>query len=315
MRVLITGMSGFAGTALCDLLLRNTDWTLIGLSRNAQVADEHPRVRWRQLDLCDENAVKTLMTDEKPDQIVHLAGQAHVPTSWANPWGTFEDNVHAQLNLFQGVISAKLSPRMLVITSNEVYGAPRDAEDLPFQEHRLLQPNNPYAVSKVAADAMALQYHRSHQLDVIVARPFNHTGPNQNGRFVVPDFARQVAEIEAGKREPIMRVGNMAAQRDYTDVRDIARAYHALLQKGKAGEIYNVCSGQPRSIQSILDYMLTLSLANIHVETDPSKFRVVDTPVSYGSNQKIQQDTGWAPQIPFTQTIADILNVWRNHVK
>ncbi|MCW1970688.1 MAG: GDP-mannose 4,6-dehydratase [Anaerolineae bacterium] len=311
MHVLITGMNGFAGTALCELLTAETPWSLIGVSRSAPEGASHERVAWAKLDLGDAEGVTRLMQREKPDAIVHLAGQAHVPTSWADPWGTFEINVRSQLHLFQGVLAAKLSPRILVITSNEIYGAPRDAQELPFRETRLPCPNNPYAVSKVAADAMALQYYCSHKLDVLVARPFNHTGPKQNGRFVVPDFARQVAEIEAGKREPVMRVGNMSAQRDYTDVRDIARAYLALLRHGKSGETYNVCSGTPRSIQSILDHMLQLSSAQIRVETDPSKFRVVDTPISYGDNSKIRQATGWQPQIPFEQTIADILNEWR----
>lgn len=315
MRVLITGMNGFAGTALCELLISETSWTLLGVARSAPDHSSHPRIAWAKLDLGDADGIKRLMQREKPDVIVHLAGQAHVPTSWADPWGTFESNVRSQLYLFQAILAAKISPRILVITSNEIYGAPRHAQELPFRETRLLSPNNPYAVSKVAADAMALQYQRSHQLDVIVARPFNHTGPKQNGRFVVPDFARQVAEIEVGKREPLMRVGNMSAQRDYTDVRDIARAYLALIQHGISGETYNVCSGTPRSIQSILDHLLQLTPTAIRIETDPSKFRVVDTPISYGDNSKIRQATGWQPQIPIEQTVADILNEWRHIIE
>jgi GDP-4-dehydro-6-deoxy-D-mannose reductase len=246
---------------------------------------------------------------------VHLAGQSHVPTSWERPWETFEINVQGQLHLFQAVIAAKLSPRMLIVTSNEVYGAPENADALPFAETRLPRPNNPYAVSKVAADAMALQYRLSHGLDVVVARPFNHTGPGQAERFVLPGFAKQIAEIEAGRRAPLIKTGNMAAQRDYTDVRDVAAAYLALIQKGEPGEAYNVCTGVPRSIQSLFNAMVGVSSAKIATETDPAKFRQVDTPVSFGDNAKIISATGWQPSIPIEQTIQDMLNEWRERTR
>jgi GDP-4-dehydro-6-deoxy-D-mannose reductase len=315
MRVLITGMSGFAGSCLCDLLLRETPWTLLGISRNTDGARAHPRIFWWKFDLSDADAVTRFMSYERPDIIVHLAGQAHVPYSWEHPWETFETNVRGQLNLIEGVLKAKIAPRIVVATSNEIYGPPTSPADLPFKESRAPRPTNPYAVSKVAADAMALQYRLSHNLDIVIARPFNHTGPGQAVRFVAPSFAKQIAEIECGKREPVMHVGNMSAQRDFTDVRDIARAYLALIQRGEAGEVYNICSGTPRAIQTIFDGMLKLTTANIRLESDPSKFRVADTPISYGSNEKIKQHTGWQPQIPFEQTIKDILDEWRAKVQ
>lgn len=315
MRVLITGMSGFAGQHLADLLLRETHWTVIGASRNTQGDRAHQRLFWWQVDLKDADAIKRMLTYERPDVIVHMAAQAHVPTSWQNARGTYEDNVLGQLNLFEGVIATKLTPRMLVISSNEVYGRPSSPAVLPYREDHPMRPNNPYAVSKCTQDLMALQYHISHNYDVLVARPFNHIGPSQAARFVAADFARQIAEIELGRREPVLALGNMSAERDFTDVRDVARAYLALIQGGEAGEIYNVCSGRPRSIQYLLDVLLSMSSANIEQRSDPAKFRPADTPISFGDASKLRAATGWAPKIPFEQTLQDILNDWRTKCK
>jgi GDP-4-dehydro-6-deoxy-D-mannose reductase len=315
MRILITGMSGFAGSYLADLLLKETHWNLFGVSRNATGDRSSSRMQWWQLDLTDADGVKRLIQYERPDVIVHLAAQSSVPTSWKDPWATYQDNILGQLNLFRGVLEAQLTPRMLIVSSNEVYGRPYSSEQLPFREDHSLKPNNPYAVSKAAQDLMALQYHISHGLDVIVARPFNHVGPTQSARFVMADFANQIAQIEAGKREPVMRLGNMAAQRDFTDVRDTVRAYLALIKGGDGGQVYNVCSGVPRSIQSVLDLMLSMSSARIQQETDPGKFRPVDTPISFGNCDKLKQATGWQQHIQFEQTVLDLLNYWREVVK
>jgi GDP-4-dehydro-6-deoxy-D-mannose reductase len=311
MRILITGMSGFAGSYLADLLLKETHWTLIGVSRNNTGDRNSSRVQWWQLDLTDAEAVQRLIKHERPDVIVHLAAQSSVPASWKDPWATYQDNVRSQLNLFQAVQEAKLTPRMLVVSSNEVYGRPNTADELPFREDAPLRPNNPYAVSKCAQDLMALQYRISHGLDVIVARPFNHVGPSQSAKFVMADFANQIAQIELGKREPVMRLGNMSAQRDFSDVRDTVRAYLSLIKGGEGGQIYNVCSGTPRSIQSVLDLMLSMSTAHITQESDPAKFRPVDTPISYGDCTKLRAEIGWEPHITFEQTVSDLLNHWR----
>lgn len=315
MRVLITGMSGFAGRHLTQLLLAETHWMLIGVSRTTSGERTSPRQFWWQLDLNDADAVRRMLRFERPDLIVHLAAQSNVASSWKAPWETFENNVRAQLNLFEAVIANKLSPRVLVISSNEVYGRAQDAAELPFTEAHPLRPTNPYGVSKAAQDLMALQYYLSHQFDVVVARPFNHIGPGQGARFVASDFARQIAEIEAGLRDPVLDLGNMAAERDFTDVRDIARAYLALIRLADGGQAFNVCSGKPRTIQSMLDAMLALTTAKIELRVDPSKFRVADTPVSYGDATRIRDATGWAPSIVFEHTIADILNDWRERVR
>lgn len=315
MRVLITGMNGFAGSHLSELLLRETHWNLLGVSRNATGERPNRRVNWWKLDLCDADGTRRLMKFERPDVIIHLAAQAHVGVSWKNPWQTFESNAQTTLNLFEGILKAQLTPRVLVITSNEVYGAPQNADDLPFNETALLRPANPYGVSKAAQDMMALQYHRSHGLDVLVARPFNHIGPGQAGQFVAAEFARTIAEIELGLREPVIKVGNLAASRDFTDVRDVASAYLALIQKGDAGQIYNVCCGIPRPVQKILDLMLSMTSVKIAIENDPGKFRTADTPISFGNNQRLKEVTGWQQRFTFEQTVADILNDWRDRIK
>jgi len=315
MRVLITGMSGFAGQHLTRLLLATTHWTLIGISRSTQGDRVSPRVFWWKIDLRDADAVTRLLRYERPDIIIHLAAQSHVPTAWKQPWETYEANLRGQLNLFEGAIAANLSPRFLIVSSNEVYGRPAEDHPLPFRETHPMRPTNPYAVSKAAQELMALQYHRSHGFDVVIARPFNHFGPDQAARFVASDFARQIAEIELGRREPIMHLGNMQAQRDFTDVRDVAQAYLALIRLADGGQVYNVCSGQPRSIQSLLDTMLSLTQARITQHSDPSRFRVADTPVSYGDPSRIQQATGWQPRISFEQTVVDLLDYWRARLR
>jgi len=315
MRVLITGMSGFAGSHLADLLLDQTHWTLIGISRTTEGQRASPRVFWWKLDLSDRDGLLRLLKFERPDLIVHLAAQSNVPISWQDPWATYETNVRAQLNLLQGVIDAKLSPRILISSSNEVYGRPVSPVDLPFREDHPLRPVNPYAVSKATQDLMALQYHLSHQLDVVIARPFNHIGPGQSERFVASAFAQTIAKIEAGLSEPVMLLGNMAAERDFTDVRDVARAYLALIQKADGGQPYNVCSGRPCPVQSLLDVMLSLSSAKIEQRIDPARLRVADIPVSFGDPARIRHATGWEARIPFEQTVADILNYWRERIR
>ena len=315
MRVLITGMNGFAGSHLADLLVAETHWMLIGASRNATGDRTSPRMSWWNLDLRDADAVKRLIKLERPDLVIHLAAQPYVPAAWDDPWATFEMNVRPQQNLFDALLSQRLTPRILIASSVEVYGPPVETGDLPFRENRPTMPVNPYGVSKVAQEAMALQYRRSHGLDVVVARPFNHIGPRQTMTSAANQFAQQIAEIEAGLREPVLRVGNMSAQRDFTDVRDVARAYLALIKLGEPGEIYNICSGQPRSVQTLLDALLSQAKTAISVEPDPARMRPADTLVSYGSNEKLLSATGWAPQIAFEQTVTDILDDWRERVK
>ncbi len=306
MRILITGASGFAGLYLVEALLDSTNWEIIGVSRTP-AALTNPRLHWRTVDLLDMRALEACVADARPDRIVHLAAQSNVPIAWNDPWATYEANIRGQLHLFQAVINAGIAPRMIVASSQEVYGAPQP-DELPLHEQSALRPNNPYAVSKVAQDMMATQYGISHQLPVVVVRAFNHVGPRQSTRFVLPDFARRLAEIELGRAEPEIKLGNMSTARDFTDVRDVARAYIALLDDAVAPGVYNLCSGVARSIQSILDQMLAITGLNVRQVTDPARFRKFDTPISYGDNTKLRNATGWQPVIPFEKTLLDVID-------
>jgi GDP-4-dehydro-6-deoxy-D-mannose reductase len=315
LRALITGAGGFVGGHLCAHLLAHTDWDLLGTvyPHPVEAQPPEPRLQLKHADLRDPEGVLALVSEEQPDCILHLAAQSFVPTSFVDPWDTLENNIRAELNLLEAVRRSEREVRVLVIGSNEEYGAPKP-EELPQTEESPLRPNNPYAVSKVAQDFLGLQYYLAYGVHVVRVRPFNHTGPGQSPRFVVPAFANQIARIEAGLQEPVMKVGNLDAARDFTDVRDMVRAYHLAVTRGEPGEVYNLASGRPQSVRGLLEMLLSYSQAEIHVEKDPARYRPVDVPVVYGSAEKFRQRTGWAPQTPFEQTLRDTLEYWRRRV-
>ncbi len=310
---LITGAGGFVGSHLCTYLLAHTDWHLTGTvyPNPVERQPEDTRLRLRFADLRDPEAVRALVAEAEPTYIFHLAAQSFVPTSFADPWDTLENNIRGQLNLLESARRSGRQITMLVVGSNEEYGAPRP-DELPFTEKSPLRPANPYAVSKVAQDFLGLQYYLAYNLPVVRVRPFNHTGPGQSSRFVIPAFASQIARIEAGLQPPVVKVGNLAAARDFTDVRDIVRAYHLAVTEGLPGDVYNLASGQARSIQEVLGSLLAYAQVPIRVEVDPERYRPVDVPVAYGSAEKFRHVTGWSPQIPFEQTLRDVLEYWRH---
>ncbi len=315
MRILITGATGFVGTHLRQYLLKHTEWHIIGTSYPAPPPPplNPKREKLLPLDLRDKQATRTILEEYPPDYIIHLAAQSHVPTAYKDPWGTLQNNILGQLNLLEGCVAQARAPRILVIGSGEEYGRAKE-ETLPFTEDHPLHPENPYSVSKVTQDVMGYQYFISYDLPVIRMRPFNHVGPGQSARFVLPAFASQVAEIESRQKDGHMRVGNLEPARDFTDVRDVVRAYHLALLRGTPGDVYNVASGTPRTIQSIVDQLLTLASVDIHIQIDPERYRPADVPVIYGSFEKLRQDTGWTPEIPFEQTVRDVLEEWRDQV-
>ncbi|HJW83174.1 MAG TPA: GDP-mannose 4,6-dehydratase [Anaerolineae bacterium] len=315
LRALITGVAGFAGGHLVEHLGKATDWEIWGNVRDAtDLQYVVPGVRAVVADLRATQVAVDLIEQCRPDFVFHLAAQPFVPQSWVDPWDTFETNLRSQVNLFNALLSIGASTRVLVIGSNEEYGSVRP-DQLPLREDSALRPDSPYGVSKVAQDFMGLQYYLSHKLPVVRVRPFNHIGPRQSDKFVASGFARQVALIEAGLASPVLKVGNLSAQRDFTDVRDMVRAYRLAVTQGEPGEVYNLGSGTPRSVQHLLDVLLGLSQAAIRVEIDPERLRPSDAPISYCDASKFNARTGWAPEIPFQRTLQDVLDDWRNRVK
>jgi GDP-4-dehydro-6-deoxy-D-mannose reductase len=317
MRVLITGINGFVGGHLAEYLLAQGSWEVWGLARTPTLTlpSLHGRVQVVQADLNDRDATRTAVTAVRPAAIIHLAGQAFVPESFRDPAQTLCTNTLGALHLFLALIDADLrATRVLVVGTNEEYGQ-IGPDDLPVTEQTPLRPTSPYGVSKATQSLLALQYHLSHGLDLVRVRPFTHIGPRQNERFVTAAFARQIARIEAGLQEPVLRVGNLDARRDFTDVRDIVRAYALLLHHGAAGAVYNVGSGNVVTIRAILDMLLAASAAHIDVRPDPALMRPIDIPLVYSDCAPLQRSTGWAPQIPLQQTLHDVLEYWRDQVR
>jgi GDP-4-dehydro-6-deoxy-D-mannose reductase len=316
MRVLITGINGFVAGHLAEYLLADHGWEIWGLARrpHLKLPQLRDRVGLIAADLGDLDQTIAALQSARPDVIFHLAGQSNVPRSFEDPAGTLITNTVAQLHLFQGVLRLRQKPLILVAASNEIYGQVRP-EDLPLNEATALRPVNPYAVSKATQDLLAYQYHVSHDLRTIRMRPFNHIGPRQSESFVVAAFAAQIARIEAGLQEPLIRVGNLSAERDFTDVRDMARAYALGALRGQPPAAYNVASGRCVSIRWLLDTLLTFSERDIAVEPDPARMRPADVPRVVSDSGLFRRHTGWEPQIPLEQTLLDVLEYWREQMK
>lgn len=314
MRALITGLNGFAGGHLAEHLL-GCGWQVsgIGLSGEVRLPSIEGRVQPFAADLLDAAATGAALDAAAPDVIFHLAAQSHVPTAFDDPEATISNNLLAQLRLLEVVRARGGDPVVVVACTGEEYGAVRPS-DLPVNEATPLRPNNPYALSKVAQDMLALQYFLSYGIRTIRLRLFNHIGPRQSDSFVVPAFAHQIARIEAGKQEPVVRVGNLDARRDFTDVRDVVRAYELAALHGEAGEVYNIGSGHPVAIRELLDMLLELSRVEIAVEPDPERMRPSDVPVIACDASHFHARTGWTPAIPLRQSLTDILDDWRKRV-
>lgn len=314
MRVLITGSEGFAGRHLTELLLTvQPDAEIFGTVFKHTADLQYP-IEYRQIDLMDAQAVAALLDAIRPDAVYHLAAQASPSVALHAAWRTLEVNARAQLNLFEACIHLNIRPRILITSSAEIYRSTPPVT-MPLNENTEIRPTSPYALSKVTQDYMGLQYFISHALPIIRVRPFNHTGPRQSETFVAPDFALQIARIEAGMQEARMGVGNLTAQRDFTDVRDTVRAYYLLMDRGIAGEAYNVASNQAYSIQSLLDTLLEYTTCKIEIHTDAARLRPVDIPVIRGDFSKLHELTGWQPMIPFRQTLHDLLEECRQRIQ
>ena len=314
MRVLITGAAGFVARHLAAHLLARGQDEVWGLVRpNGRTEDLDPNVRLVRADLLEPGEVIEALRRARPDAIYHLAAQSSVARSLEDPLSTLLNNVGGQVNLLEAVGECGLEPRVLVVGSSDEYGLTFRSGQ-PVSEGQELRPISAYAVSKVTQDMLGHQYFVTHGLQIVRVRPFGHTGPGQADTFVAAAFARQIAEVESGLREPPIRVGYLDGQRDFTDVRDVVRGYRLLVERGVAGEVYNLGSERPRSVKSVLDSLLALSPARPPVQTDPTLMRPTEVPIQYADCSKLRAATGWRPEIPFEQTLADLLGDWRRRV-
>jgi len=308
---LVIGAAGFVGSYLID------EMRACGMEACATKLPherlEHSQAKVYDLDILDREAIVALLLEIRPDYIFHLAAQSSVGLSWKNPGLTVDVNIKGSINVMDAVRELYYKPRVLLIGSGEEYGHIRPGET-PIREDNLLRPGNIYAATKACQNMIGSIYAQAYDMQLMMARSFNHIGPGQAPMFVVSDFCKQVAEIEKGLREPVMYVGNLAAKRDFTDVRDVVKAYVRLIQQGVPGETYNMGSGHAVEIRSILDTIISLSEKEIRVEIDPNKIRPVDVPVIEADITKLRELTGWEPQIELEQTIRDTLDYWRVHV-
>lgn len=314
-KALITGITGFAGSHLAEHLLskglevHGTDrWR----SKRENIKNIKGDLHLVNADIRDGHSLDNVIKDIKPDYIFHLAAQSFVAMSWLAPADTIETNVVGTINLFEAVRRAGIDPVIQVAGSSEEYGMVYP-DEVPIKEDNPLRPLSTYGVSKVAADKLAYQYNKSYGLKTIVTRGFNHTGPRRGEVFVTSAFAKQIAEIEKGK-EPVMYVGNLESRRDFTDVRDMVRAYLLAVEKCEPGEVYNICSGNAVKISEMLDLLLSMTKKKIKVKQDPDRMRPSDVELLQGDYSKFKKQTGWKPKIPFEKTMEDLLNYWRERV-
>ncbi len=318
MRALITGITGFAGSHLAEYLLaEHPEVEVFGTyrwrSRRENIEHFDERVKMIEADLRDYSSLHSLLDEVRPDYIFHLAAQSFVPSSWRAPAETLGTNITGQTNLFEAVRYLELDPVIQIACSSEEYGLVHP-DETPIKETNPLRPLSPYAVSKVTQDFMGYQYFQSYGLKVIRTRAFNHTGPRRGDVFVTSNFAKQVASIEAGLQDPVIHVGNLEAIRDFTDVRDMVRAYWLGVQKGRPGEVYNIATGNGIHIHELLDMLLEMSTVDVEVRQDPERMRPSDVEILIGDSSKFRADTGWEPEIPFEKTLADVLQYWRDRL-
>lgn len=314
-KALITGISGFAGSFLARLLLQEGQYEVAGTYHSEKglenIADIRERLQLSQVDLTDSELTETVVSRVRPDSIFHLAALASPVQSFKDPSFTFTTNITGQINLLESVRKLQLvNTKILIVSSAEVYGIV-DAHDLPIDEETNMRPVSPYAVSKITQDYLGLQYYLTYKQPIVRVRPFNHIGPGQKTAYAVSAFAQQIAAIEKGQQPPVLYVGNLAARRDFTDVRDIVRAYVMLLEKGVAGEVYNIGSGVSYPMSEVLEKLVALSSVKITVEQQESRFMPVDIPDNRCDNTKLKTQTGWDQTIALDASLRDVLDYWR----
>ncbi len=311
MKVLVTGASGFAGRHFVEYLSGVRGVEVHGLVRSATQPAAGLKARFHACDLLKSGQVLAVIRRVRPDRIFHLAAQSSVPVSWKEPGATFDVNVLGTLHLLEAVRKLNIDPLIHIAGSSEEYGK---GSGRPLRETDGTAPLNPYGASKDAQSRLAGYYASFAGLRIIRTRGFSHTGPEQNDLFAVSSFAKQVARIEKKKQEPVISVGNLGAVRDYTDVRDVVRAYWLALEKGKSGQIYNVCSGTGRRMSDVLDALVRSSRVKITVKKEEDRLRPADTAKIVGDGSKFRKATGWKPQITLEKTLLDLLEGWRRKI-
>jgi GDP-4-dehydro-6-deoxy-D-mannose reductase len=315
MRVLITGITGFAGGFLAEALLARGQVQLLGLSRRGEWPIELWHLQnWVDLSACDLSDGKMIEEQVRqfaPEQIYHLAGYAHVGQSFREPLAAWAGNLTATLALYEAVSRWAKGCRILFVSSGQIYGEPATPEQA-FQEGAPLRPTSPYAASKAAADLASFQYTRSPGLDIVRVRPFNHVGPRQSPQFAVAHFAQQIAAIERGQRPPILETGNLKPLRDLTDVRDMVQGYVSLMERGKTGEVYNAAAGEVHSMEVVLNRLLKMARAQVEIRQKPDQVRTTETSAIRADAGKLRRETGWAPRYSLDQTLTDTLEFWRH---
>ena len=315
-KALITGITGFAGSHLADILLKE-GYEVYGTTRPRSKTEHIDHIRDQltlfDADLVDSHSLYTVLAEIKPDFIFHLAAQAFVPTSWSSPATTMEANVIGTIHLFEAVRRAKIDPVIQIACSSEEYGLVHK-DETPINEKNELRPLSTYAVSKIGMDFLGYQYFKSYGIRIIRTRGFNHTGPRQGDVYVCSTFAKQVALIEAGKTKPVIKVGNLESYRDFTDVRDIVRAYLLAVEKCEPGDVYNIAGEKAWKIKDVLEMLRKLSKKEITIEEDPARMRPSDVELLIGDATKFKNKTGWKMEIPFEQTLQDLLDYWRARV-
>jgi GDP-4-dehydro-6-deoxy-D-mannose reductase len=317
MRILITGITGFAGGHLAEALLARGEVKLHGLSRKAQWPAEWQhltgKIQLHSGDLASSAELDSQLRSIEPEWIFHLAGYAHAGRSFSEADAAWQGNLQATRNLYDAVARWGGRPRILYVSSGLIYG---DAEPpgIACSEAQLLSPASPYAASKAAADLASYQYSRFPGLDIVRVRPFNHIGPRQQPVYAIPRFASQIAAIERGRQAPVVETGNLDSYRDLSDVRDIVQSYILLLEKGKAGDVYNAGNGMAYRMQEVLDKLLSLSKVKVEVRRKAQDSRPVEIGVTRADCTKLQRETGWRPRFTLDQTLMDTLEYWRNAI-
>jgi len=311
LKAFITGIEGFAGHHLAREIAANGG-LVAGSYYQESLASDLKEYAIFQADLAKGDGIDLALRESAPDVVYHLAAQSSAAVSFRQPRLTYEVNLIGAVNLLEAVRSLERVPKMVLASSCEVYGPNPDRG--PMDEGHPYHPRSPYAASKVAQEVCFMQYAASYGMDVVVARPFPHVGPGQPDIFALPSFARQIAEIEAGRREAVVMTGNLEVERDYTDVGEVVRAYRLLGEKGRGGQAYNICSGKAMSLGQALQVLLSNSKKAIRIERDPSRLRPSDVPLLLGENRKLVAETGWAPERRIEESLLELLDHWRRQV-